>query len=277
MNPTLPYLYVPPDTPITPLVVSVPHAGTWVPAEDLPLVRGGRRTLLRDTDQHVDRLYAAAPLLGAAFIASRVNRYVLDLNRSPDNVDRHVCPELESPAAEHPRALIWRQSTDGTQILARPLTQAELQSRIDRVHTPYHSFLESLLQERKSKFGYAILLDAHSMPSVGRATHTDTGAPRAQIVPGNNHDKSCAPALTELVCRHFESHGYDVALNTPYSGGFITQNYGRPEENIHAIQVELNRALYLHEERSSWAGEKAPALIECLNQLIVQLVGLNLS
>jgi N-formylglutamate amidohydrolase len=273
----LPYIYLPPDTAMTPLVVSVPHAGLWVPEEDQAFITGGRRALLCDIDMHVDRLYAAAPTLGAAFIAARVNRYVLDLNRSPTDVDHQVCPELDSPAPENPRALIWRQSTDGTVVLARPLSKTELQSRIDRVHTPYHSLLAKLLEERKQRFGYAILLDGHSMPSVGRATHSDTGTQRAQIVPGNNHGESCAPALTELVCGHFESAGYEVALNTPYSGGFITRNYGQPENNIHAIQIEINRAVYLHEEVPCWAGEKAPPLVKCLNELIVQLVSLDLA
>ncbi len=268
----LPYIYLPPDGPMTPLVVSVPHAGTRIPTEDEPLIAADERTMLRDADLHVDRLYRNAAPLGAAMVAATVSRYVLDVNRATDDVDKRVCPEIASPGPENPRALIWRLSTEGTPVQARPLTLAEVNSRIERVHTPYHAKVREQLDIRKEKFGYAILLDGHSMPSVGRETHSDPGRRRADVVPGNNKGASCAQGLTDLVVSHFEGHGLDVALNDPYSGGWITRNYGKPGDGIHAIQVELNRALYLHEEVPYWAGAPALELQRILESLISKLL-----
>lgn len=268
---TLPYVYIPPDGPMTPLVVSVPHAGTTVPSIDRPLMVASEVDLLRDADLLVDRLYSHAPQLGAGLIAATLSRYVVDLNRAPDDVDEHVCPDLEKHAPENPRALIWRLTTDGRPVLARPLEPAELSDRLARVHTPYHRRLGALLEERRQRFGYALLLDGHSMPSVGRATHTDPGHRRADVVPGNNRGKSCGQALTDLVMGHFKGRGYGVALNDPYAGGWITRNYGRPAEGVHAIQIELNRALYLHEDIPCLAGERTPPLIESLDALVETL------
>ncbi len=272
----LPYIYVPQDSEMTPLVVSVPHAGTRIPAEDAAMIAADRRTMLRDADLYVDRLYANAPELGAAMVASTVSRYVLDVNRSSADVDARVCPELSNPAAENPRALIWRLSTDATPVQRRALTTAELNSRIERVHTPYHAKLSELLQARRARFGYAILLDGHSMPSVGRETHSDPGRLRADIVPGNNRGESCASELTDLVVSHFESAGLSVALNDPYSGGWITQNYGQPQDGVHAIQVELNRRMYLHEDAPRWDGAPALELSRILDRLVQKLTSFRL-
>lgn len=269
---SLPYYYVPSDVGDSPLVVSVPHSGTRIPKEDADLIVCDERTMLRDVDLHVDKLYGNVAGLGGCILGANVSRYVLDLNRSPGDVDARVCPEHPSPAADNPKALIWRQSTDDTPVMGRSLTLREVESRIARVHQPYHAKLRSLLDAKVAKFGYAILVDAHSMPSVGRATHSDTGQRRADIVPGNNHGKSCADSLTALVCNHFEAAGLNVALNTPYSGGWITRSYGQPAEGVHAIQIELNRALYLHEDAPFWAGGPALELQRIIEALLTQLV-----
>lgn len=271
----LPYIYIPPDVPMTPLVVSVPHAGTYVPPIDRPLVAASEKELLSDADLKVDRLYAHAPQIGAAMISARVSRYVVDLNRAPDDVDREVCPKFEPHAADNPRALIWRLTTDGNPVLARPLDPDELVSRLTRVHAPYHGKLAELLEERRRRFGYAILLDAHSMPSVGRVTHTDPGRRRADVVPGDNRGRSCSPALTDLVVRHFKAAGLSVALNDPYAGGWITRHYGQPADGVHAIQIELNRALYLFEEVPTWNGAYTPELIRVLDELMRALVAFD--
>ena len=267
----LPYIYRPPESVETPLVVSVPHAGERVDDEDAPLLIASERTRRMDADLHVDRLYQNAPSLGAAFLAATVSRYVLDLNRGPGDVDAEVCPTHPAPIPANPRALIWRLSTGGDAVQARGLTMAELQSRIDRIHRPYHKRLSALLNDRVERFGYAILLDAHSMPSVGRVTHADTGQRRADIVPGDNRGKSCEAALRELVMSHFSEQGFSVALNKPYSGGWITRNYGRPADGVHAIQVELNRSLYLDEEVPAWNAASAGRLQVVLDALVRRL------
>ncbi|OGQ09478.1 MAG: hypothetical protein A2138_15510 [Deltaproteobacteria bacterium RBG_16_71_12] len=260
------------DEPRSPLVVSVPHAGTEVPAVDAPLLRAVGPALLRDADAFVDRLYARAPALGAPLVVARVSRYVLDVNRAPDDVDHEVCPELERPARASARGLIWRTSTEGAALLHRPLTRDELTSRIDRLHSPYHAALAALLEDRRRRFGFAVLLDAHSMPSTGRPGHSDPGERRADVVPGDVRGASCAPSLSHLVRRHFEGARYLVKPNDPYMGGFITRAHGRPGRGVHAIQVEVNRDLYLEEDTARWDDAKAGRLISTLDSLLEALV-----
>lgn len=257
---------------MTPVVVSVPHAGTWVPDEDRATVGADERTVLRDADLFVDRLWQSAPLLGAALLVATYSRYVLDLNRSPIDVDAAVCPEVEVPARPNPRALIWRVSTEGKEVLPRPLTRAELKSRIERVHAPYHERLTALLEERRRAFGYALLVDGHSMPSVGRVGHADTDSRRADIVPGNVRGRSCAPSLTSTVVDHFRAAGFDVRPNDPYMGGYITRHHGRPARGVHAIQIEVNRDLYMDEDACAFDDERAGRLIQSLNDLLASLL-----
>lgn len=266
-----PFVEIEPESDASPLVVSVPHAGLFVPERFRPLVGADERTRKRDADLHVDKLWEAAPKRGAALLRATQSRFVLDLNRAPDDVDRDVCPKCERPARKNPRALIWRLSTEGVPVLARPLTCEEVEQRVHLVHRPYHERLERLLEERRQRFGYAILVDGHSMPSVGRRTHTDRGERRADLVPGDVLGSSCSPRLSEAVRGHFEQRGYEVRPNEPYMGGYITRHHGRPSDDIHAIQIEVNRDLYMDEETFAFREEKARPLIDALLALLDRL------
>ena len=252
------------ETLLNPVVVSVPHAGTLVPEEDLPLLGISGTALLKDADLHVDQLARALPRLGVPVVEALVSRYVLDVNRAPDDVDRDVCPELHRPARPSTRGLCWRTTTDGAAVLKRPMTLAELNSRRRRIHEPYHAELTRQLEARRERFGYAILIDLHSMPSLGRLLHTDPGARRADIVPGDVRGTSCGPALSRLVVDHFARGGFSVRANDPYMGGYITRHHGRPGRGIHAIQIEVNRDLYMDESSFSFLAEKAAPLIEVI-------------
>ena len=272
-----PYVLTVADGPMTPVVISVPHSGLAVDAEDEPLLACDRQTLLRDADLFVDRLVASAPDLGATSLVATVSRYVLDVNRGLHEVDLSACPNWDRVGeAARPRGLIWRQSTEGHRVLERPLTRSELQSRVDRIHRPYHEALRRLLDERRNQFGYAVLLDAHSMPSVGRTGHRDDGLKRADVVPGDNHGESCDPRLTQLVVDHFQDVGLRVKLNEPYSGGYITRFYGQPKAGFHAIQIELNRSLYMDEPSVTWDETKGEALGAVIHALVRKLLGLQL-
>ena len=259
-----------------PLVVSVPHAGSRVPDEDRPLLALSGQQLLRDADVFVDRLFAHAPHCGAPLITEDVSRYVLDVNRNPDDVDREVCPQRAAPAKPCSRGLIWRMTTEGTAVLRRPLTPEEVASRTVRIHAPYHEALRALLEERRAAFGYAILLDAHSMPSLGRVAQTDPGTRRADIVPGDVRGTSCDPRISRLVAEHFEHAGYVVRPNDPYMGGFVTRHHGRPAQHIHAIQLELNRDLYMDEAALEWNATRAAALMPHLESLTAKLAAFRL-
>lgn len=267
----LPGRVLPGESEPGPLVVSVPHAGTLVPVDDVPLLALEGQALLRDADLFVDRLCAGVPDLGVPVIRARVSRYVLDVNRAPDDVDRDVCADLERPHRVSARGLVWRLTTEGNPVLKRPLSLAELDDRIARIHRPYHEALAALLEERRARYGYAILLDVHSMPSTGRPGHADPGARRADIVPGDVRGASCATSISRLLVEHFQTAGYSVRPNDPYMGGFITRHHGRPARGIHAIQLEMNRDLYMDEEALRYDEEKASRLIPHVEALVSRL------
>ena len=258
------------------VVVSVPHAGLEVPVEDAPLLALAGKSLLKDADLHVDKLVAGIPALGVPVVVARVSRYVLDVNRALDDVDREACPEIERPARPSARGLCWRTTTEGAAVLARPLTLVELRSRLARIHEPYHETLAALLAERRKRFGYAVLLDVHSMPSLGRPGHADPGSRRADVVPGDLRGTSCAPALSRLVAEHFKSRGLSVRPNDPYMGGFITKHHGRPARGIHALQIELNRDLYMDESTFALKADGAAVAAELLVALVEKVKALVL-
>lgn len=234
----------------SPLVVSVPHAGTLIPEAELHRYALSTAALAADVDLFVDRLYAAAPALGATLISTPVSRFVVDLNRFEDD----LCPSVVLGATRNTaagyygnRGVIWGVSTRGDSIYRMPLSREVHADRIEAFYAPYHARLAEELERARSTFGFAVLLDAHSMPSVAKTAHTDAGERRADIVPGDVMGVSCAPALTQCVVDFWQAQGRTVALNKPYRGGAITRRYGRPAEGLHAIQLELNRGLYMDE------------------------------
>jgi len=256
-------------------VVSVPHAGTIVPDEDAPLLAVHGDALLRDADLHVDKLAEGVVVHDVALLVARVSRYIVDINRAPDDVDREVCPELPRPARPSARGLCWRTTTDGAAVLRRPLSLAELTSRRERIHAPYHETLEQLLDERRRQFGFALLVDVHSMPSIGRPAYPDPGGRRADIVPGDVRGAACAAGLTRLVSAHFAARGFSVKENDPYMGGYITRHHGRPSRGVHAIQVEVNRDLYMDEATYAFLPERAARVQRALVELIGAVVAFD--
>ena len=236
-----------PAEPASPLVVSVPHAGVRTAGFEATITP--ELDVRCDADLFVDRLYGIgdrdAP---ETFIAAQLSRFVCDLNRDPDDVGPGTVPEHPSPRNADGRGFIWAVTTTGAPALTRPLSMGEWRERT-ALHAGYHDAIRRALERARDRFGYAILVDGHSMPSRGRSGHPDSGRPRADVVPGDRDGTSCAPALSSFVTRHFETHGFSVRANDPYKGGFITAHHGRPAERIHAIQIELRRDLYMNEDR----------------------------
>lgn len=234
-----------PEGRATPLVVEVPHAGLYVDATALSTLLAPANALGRDADLYVDELFRDVPNDGAALITSRVSRYVVDLNRAENDFDALA---VENGSARvSPHGLIWRTTTEGRSALLGPLPRAEVERRLDTYYRPYHAALRRLLETRVATFGYAILLCAHSMPSRGRDGHQDLGRERADVVPGSRGRTSAAHVVIDTVDRIAREGGFSVAHDQPYRGGFSTAHYGRPDQGIHAIQVELNRKLYMNE------------------------------
>lgn len=251
---TAPFEITPPHGPEAPVVVEVPHAGVYVDPESLAYTIAPARCIARDADLYVDALFQDAPAAGATLLVARVSRYVIDLNRGPADFDGDAVESGVGRAA--PRGLVWRVATDGSPVLVRRLPHAELERRMDLAYRPYHRALTTLLAEKVARFGFAILLCAHSMPEPPRKTGPLTfRAPRpdepsvlADIVPGTRGRTSAAGSVIDLVDAHARASGYSVRHDDPYKGGFSTTHYGAPARGVHAVQVEIARRLYMDPE-----------------------------
>jgi N-formylglutamate amidohydrolase len=234
-----------PRAPETPVVVEVPHAGLSVDALTLPSLAAPARSIGVDADLYVDELYAGAPDVGATLLVAEHSRYVCDLNRSEQDVDPLAV--VGGGAQRAPHGLIWRDTTEGQRALYQPLSREELERRLVSYYRPYHQCLTELLAAKRAKFGFAVLLAGHSMPSRGRPGHSDTGRDRADVVPGSRGRTTAAGVIIETPEQVARLRGWTVVHDDPYRGGFTTAFYGRPERNQHALQVELSRRLYMNE------------------------------
>jgi N-formylglutamate amidohydrolase len=260
----------------TAVLVEVPHAGLEVPSEIVPSIDAPPDGVLRDSDLYVDELYAEAPQRGASMLVAHVSRYVVDLNRAADDVDLDTVPDHPAPRGVQPRGVVWRMTTDGRSLLRRPLTFAELEQRLARFHRPYHAALRGELTRLRARFGYAVLLAAHSMPSTGRVVTTGKLVRRADVVPGTRGGTTADRRVLELVDAHFRDAGLSVRHDDPYRGGYATAHYGRPREGWHAIQIELNRALYVDEATSQRKEPEFSELRRVLGELVQKLGALDL-
>lgn len=264
--------FVTPESGDLPVLVEVPHAGLAIPEVVRHELEAPRDAILRDADIYVDHLVAETPARGASLLVSKVSRYVVDLNRAPDDVDAGSVPEFPLARSSQPRGVIWRMTTDGRPVLRRPLTRSELEARLDRFHRPYHRTLQGELDRLRDRHGFAILLAAHSMPSVGRLSPIDPGIRRADIVPGSRGGTTADRRVVALVEEHFRDSGLSVRHDDPYRGGYATAHYGRPERGCHAIQIEVNRALYV-DERTAEPLESGMASLRALFADLVTKLG----
>ncbi len=259
-----------------PVLVEVPHASVVVPEIVKSELAAPTDALHRDADIYVDELYENAPTHGAALLCARVSRYVVDLNRAQDDVDSATVSDHPAPVGAQPRGVVWRATTDGRPVLTRPLTFEALRKRLARFYVPYHDALRQTLDDLRAQFGYAILLAGHSMPSRGRSLHVDAGERRADIVPGTQGRTTADRRVIDLVERHFKDAGLVVRHDDPYKGGFATTHYGRPHDRVHAIQIEINRALYVDEDTFERKHEDFARLQALLDALVVKLGQLDL-
>lgn len=242
-----------PARPPSPLVFASPHSGRHYPPALLAQSALDREAIRRSEDAYVDRLIAGGPAFGAVNIQARYARAYIDVNREAYELDQAMF-EDELPAFARARSArvaaglgsIARVVAEGQEIYRSKLTFAEARTRIDGVHHPYHQALAGLLGQAQAAHGAAILIDWHSMPSTaaGEGPHGRRGL---DMVLGDRFGSACAPGLTRLVDGALEGMGFRVARNAPYAGGYTTEFYGRPQAGAHALQIEINRALYLNE------------------------------
>lgn len=234
-----------PSAAESPVVVEVPHAGLSIEPQVMANLIAPARCIVRDADLYVDGLWQDAPSEGASMIVARASRYVLDLNRSDADYDGSAVEG--GGRMPWPRGLVWRLTTDGDPMLAQRLTREELERRMRSLYRPYHAALAQLLSRKKQKFGIAILICAHSMPTEGLRGGIDLQHVRGDLVPGTRGRTTAAGKLIDTVDTHARSFGWTVVHDNPYRGGFSTGHYGVPETNTHAIQLEVARRLYMDE------------------------------
>jgi len=263
-------LNYPKSTP-SPVLVEVPHSGLQVPDEVESEIDATPLAVLRDSDIYVDQLYERAPQHGATLLVSRVSRYVVDLNRGPDDVDSAAVPK--HPLARHipERGVVWRARTDGTPLLRAPLSVEQFSRRISLYYEPYHRTLREVAARIRNEHGRVVILAAHSMPSMGRRTLGGRAIRRADIVPGTHGRSTADGRIIDLIDTHFRGAGLSVKHDDPYRGGWTTRSYGAPKLGQHAVQIELNRALYVDESTSEIKKTDFARLQSVLDQLVGKL------
>ena len=247
-----------PPGPFSPLVFCSPHSGNVYPRRFLAQSRLDATTLRRSEDAHVDRLFAAMPELGAPLLRAHFPRAYLDVNREPYELDPRMF-DGRLPSFANTRSLrvagglgtIARIVGEAQEIYTRRLPVSEALMRIDGLYKPFHRLLRQVLDRAANRFGHCLLVDCHSMPSTtavcdpqGRAVEEKL---RADFVLGDRFGTSCHPAIIDLMDYELRRMGYAVGRNKPYAGGFITEHYGHPRSGRNAVQVEINRALYMNE------------------------------
>lgn len=248
---TPPYQVLQPVQQTAPFVLCSPHSGRIYPKHFLEQSRLDPLTLRKSEDSLVDALFSGVAALGAPLIAANFPRAYLDVNREPFELDPELFNETlpdfansQSVRVVGGLGTIARIVADGEEIYTSRLSLAAGLERISRLYQPFHAALAGLVEATRQRFGYAILIDCHSMPSAGMS---GVSGPRPDFVIGDRFNASCDPRLSRLLKDSLHALGYDVLLNRPYAGGFITEHYGRPGRGVHAVQLEINRGLYLDE------------------------------
>lgn len=238
-----------------PIVFASPHSGLNYAPDFIEASKLDQFTLRKSEDSYMDEIFGAAPSYGAPLVAATFPRAYVDPNREPFELDPEMFVDAlpdycntRSPRVAAGLGTIARVVCSGAEIYRHKLRFADALYRINTFYRPYHDALTSIIERTRSRFGFCILVDCHSMPSVGGPMDRDPGRRRVDFVLGDCHGTACAPALVERVERFLEARRYVVKRNLPYAGGYTTRHYGRPADKVHALQIEVNRAIYMNED-----------------------------
>lgn len=240
-----------PGTRSTSVVFASPHSGRDYPAAFLRKTSLDDHEIRSSEDAFVDVLFDCAPAHGAPLLKARAPRAFVDLNRAPEELDPALIENVRR-MAHNPRVasglgVIPRVVANGRAIYRGKISLAEAHGRLSGYWRPYHDALQSLLDESQTVFGEAILIDCHSMPHEALENVGPPGAARPDIVLGDRFGAAAAASVVERVEAAFAAAGLRVARNMPFAGAYITQHYGRPSRRQHAVQIEIDRALYMNE------------------------------
>lgn len=260
-----------------PFLFNSPHSGRYYPERFLAMARLDRNAIRRSEDCYVDELFGGAVALGAPMLAANFPRAYLDVNREPWELDPRMFAEpvpsfcnIRSARVAGGLGTVPKLVGEGLDIYAGRLPLAEAVARIEAVYKPYHETLKRLLTRTHARFGFAVLIDCHSMPASIRVG--DSGL-RPDFIIGDRFGISATAALTETAIGLLTAMGYTVAHNKPYAGGFITEHYGRPARHLHALQIEVNRGLYMN-ERTFERGAGFDALADDLTRFSADLMAM---
>lgn len=235
----------------TSVVFSSPHSGADYPAEFLAQSVLDSHKIRSSEDAFVDELFDAAPDFGAPLLAASVPRAYVDLNRSSEELDPGIVEDVgaksHNPRITSGLGVIPRVVANGRAIYRGKISRAEADERLKSAWVPYHAQLKRLLSEAESLFGESILVDCHSMPHEALDATFPVGTPRPDIVLGDRFGAAAGSEIVDRIEAAFAGAGLNVARNAPFAGAYIVQAYGRPSRQRHAIQVEIDRALYMDE------------------------------
>lgn len=264
-----------PGTWASGVIVCSPHSGRdfpdWFLAEsclDLAALRSSE-------DAFIDDLIQPALAAGAATLTARLPRSIVDLNRGASELDPDTV-ECGPNRPTTPRALaglgVIPRVVSGQRVIRKaPISLVEAQRRIDTYWRPYHHALRDLIEQARARFGWAVVIDMHSMPHDAVAHMLP---PHPEVVIGDRHGISCSAALRERVCAAFRHSGFRLRLNAPFSGAYIASAYGRPTQGVHVLQVEIDRALYLDDARMTPSADY-PRLKRRLTEVLEQVATLR--
>ncbi|MEM8572539.1 MAG: N-formylglutamate amidohydrolase [Pseudomonadota bacterium] len=234
-------------------IFSSPHSGSDYPETFLARTRLTRLQIRSSEDAFVDELFRGVPEFGATLISAKTPRACVDLNRSPDDLDpaliegaskRFISPRISAGLGVIPRVV-----AEGRVITDEKISLAEARGLLSRCWYPYHRKLEALIAESHGVFGNVLLFDCHSMPDDALVAAPEIRGRRPDVILGDRFGVSCDRWVMEGAVELFRRQGFEVVRNAPFAGGYITQTYGRPRQGVHALQIEINRSLYMNERR----------------------------
>lgn len=253
-----------PATPKVPIIISVPHAGTFIPEDIKSNMNPELSDKLDDTDWFIDKLYCFATNLGITIITANYSRWVVDLNRNPENQplynDGRVITDV-----------VTVTDFNGNQIYKDNYIpdSEEVSRRVELYHKPYHEKLDELLQQTKAEFGKVLLFDAHSIrksvPGIRNEDFPD-------LILGDNNETSASPALIKATIDSLQNKGYEFSHNHPFKGGYITRSFGKPSENIHALQLEMCKTNYMDASEMTYDEANAKKIQVVLKEILVNLL-----
>lgn len=260
-----------------PFVFNSPHSGCQYPISFLESARLDSHTIRRSEDAYVDHLFSHVVPLGAPILKAHFPRAYLDVNREPYELDPKMFAD-PLPSYVNARSVrvasglgtIAKVVSDSKEIYRHRLPVSEALYRIEEIYKPYHASLRGLIARTHVTFGYSVLIDCHSMPS---SVKCPTSGQQPDFIIGDRYGTSCAPELTEYAIHLLRQLGYNVTHNKPYAGGFITEHYGRPSKGLHAVQIEINRSLYM-DEASYAPNERFSRTRTDLEQFILELTAM---